>query len=117
MKSILVVDDSRVSRKILINMLEHSGYTVAGEAIDGKDGVEQYKKLRPDVVTMDITMPQMNGMESLKLIKEFDPEAKVIIITAAGQLEKRELAKEYGAAGFVTKPYDNKEILDAIANC
>ena len=117
MKSILIVDDSRVSRKILKNMLEHSGYSVAAEAIDGKEGVELYKKLKPDVVTMDITMPEMNGMEALKLIKEFDPDAKVIIITAAGQLEKREEAKACGAAVFVTKPYDNQEILDAIERC
>ena len=117
MKSILVVDDSRVSRKILINMLEKSGYSIAGEAIDGNDGIAQYKKLKPDVVTMDITMPELNGIEALKQIKEFDPDAKVIIITAAGQLEKRALAKENGAVAFVTKPYDNKEILDAIERC
>ena len=117
MKSILVVDDSRVSRKILINMLEKSGYSIAGEAIDGNDGIAQYKKLKPDVVTMDITMPELNGMEALKQIKEYDPDAKVIIITAAGQLEKRALAKENGAFAFVTKPYDNKEILDAIEKC
>ncbi len=116
MKSILIVDDSRVSRKILKNMLEQNGYTIAGEAANGKEGVELYKQLKPDIVTMDITMPEMNGLESLKLIKEFDPDAKIVIITAAGQLEKRELAIEYGASGYVTKPYENQEILDAIAN-
>lgn len=116
MKSILIVDDSRVSRRILKNMLELSGYTIAGEATNGKEGVELYKKIKPDIVTMDITMPEMNGLESLKLIKEFDPEAKIIIITAAGQVEKRDQAIEYGASGFVTKPYENQEILDAIEN-
>ena len=70
MKSVLIVDDSRVSRKMLRNMLEVTGFTVAGEAINGKEGFDLYKRLSPDVVTMDITMPEMNGIESLKLIKE-----------------------------------------------
>ena len=117
MKRVLIVDDSRVSRKILRNMLEVTGFEVAGEAIDGKEGFEFYKRLSPDVVTMDITMPGMNGLDSLKLIKEYDPDAKVIIITAAGQNEKKDDAKTLGAVAFVTKPYDNKEIIDAINNC
>ncbi len=117
MKSVLVVDDSSVSRRLLVNMLEVKGYTVAGEAIDGKEGFELYKKLKPDVVTMDITMPEMNGLESLKLIKEFDPDAKVIILSAAGQNEKRAEAEALGACEFVTKPYQNKDILSAIERC
>ena len=114
MKSVLIVDDSRVSRRMLRNMLESVGFSVAGEAINGKEGFELYKKLSPDVVTMDITMPEMNGIDSLKLMKEYDPDAKVIIITAAGQNEKRAEAEENGADAFVTKPYDNKEIIDTI---
>ena len=117
MKSVLIVDDSRVSRKLLINLLEHSGYEIAGEAINGKEGIELYKKLSPDVVTMDITMPEMNGMECLRLIREYDPEAKIILITAAGQLEKQQEAEAAGAVGFITKPYNNQEILDAISKC
>ena len=117
MKSVLIVDDSRVSRRILRNMLEVVGFEVAGEAINGKEGLEQYKKLSPDVVTMDITMPEMNGIDALKLIREYDPEAKIIIITAAGQDEKRDEAIRSGATAFVTKPYDNQKIIDAINNC
>ncbi len=117
MKSVLIVDDSKVSRKMLVNLLEHSGYQVVSEAINGKEGIELYKKFSPDVVTMDITMPEMNGIECLKLIREFDPEAKIILITASGQLEKRQEAEDAGAAAFITKPYDNQEILDAISKC
>ena len=117
MKSVLIVDDSIVSRKMLINLVEHAGYSVAAEAINGREAVELYKKLRPDVVTMDITMPEMNGIDSMKLIREFDPDAKVILITAAGQMEKRQEAFDNGASGFITKPYENQDILDAIAKC
>ena len=117
MKSVLIVDDSVVSRKILAKLIESSGYTVASQAINGKEALELYKKLSPDVVTMDITMPEMNGMDALKMIRDYDPDAKVILITAAGQIEKKELAMEYGAAAFITKPYDNQDILDAIEKC
>lgn len=117
MKSVLIVDDSIVSRKMLSKLVESNGYQVAAHAINGKEAVELYKKLSPDVVTMDITMPEMNGMESMKLIKEYDPDAKIILITAAGQLEKREEAERIGASGFVTKPYDNQDIIDAIKRC
>ncbi len=116
MKKILIVDDSRVSRKMLGNMLEKSGFEVAAEAINGKEGYELYTKLDPDVVLMDITMPEMNGLESMKLILDKNPDAKVIIISAAGQVEKRVEAMNLGAAAFITKPYSNQEIIDAI-NC
>lgn len=116
MKKILIVDDSRVSRKMLGNMLEKSGFEVVAEAINGKEGYELFAKLEPDVVLMDITMPKMNGLESMKLILDKDPDAKVIIISAAGQMEKREEAMSLGAAAFITKPYLNQDIIDAI-NC
>ena len=117
MKSVLIVDDSRVSRRMLKNMFEVSGFEVAGEAINGKEGYEQYIKLSPDVVAMDITMPEMDGIEALKLIKEYDRDAKVIIISAAGQKDKVEEASRAGAVAFITKPYDNKDIIDAINRC
>ncbi len=117
MKSVLIVDDSIVSRKMLAKLIESSGYSVASQAINGKEALELYKKLSPDVVTMDITMPEMNGIDALKMIREYDPQAKVVLITAAGQIEKKEQAMEYGATAFITKPYDNQDILDAIAKC
>ena len=115
-KKILIVDDSRVSRKMLGKMLEKSGFEVVAEAINGKEGYELFAKLEPDVVLMDITMPKMNGLESMKLILDKDPDAKIIIISAAGQVEKREEAMSLGAMAFITKPYSNQDIIDAI-NC
>ncbi len=117
MKRILIVDDSRVSRKMLSNMLEKSGFEVVAEAINGREGYELYEKLTPDVVLMDITMPEMNGLDSMKLIMEHDPDAKVIIISAAGQTEKKEEAMSAGATAFITKPYSNQEIIDTINYC
>ncbi len=117
MKRILIVDDSIVSRKMLRKLFETEGFEVAGEAINGKEGYEQFIKLSPDVVTMDITMPEMNGIESMRLIKEHDPNAKIILLTAAGQLEKKAEADELGAVAYLTKPYDNQDIISAINNC
>ncbi len=116
-KRILIVDDSRVSRKILKNMLEANGYEVVGEAVNGKEGVELFEKLSPDIITMDITMPELNGIEALKQIREQSDSVKVVIITAAGQKEKRIEAQECGANEFVTKPYVKGEILDAVNRC
>ena len=117
MKNILIVDDSTVSRRILKNMFEVVGHTVVGEALNGKEGYDLYVKLSPDVVTMDITMPEMNGLDALKHIKEHDPDAKVIILSAAGQQEKKEEAQKLGATEFITKPYEKRTILEAIERC
>lgn len=117
MKTILIVDDSVVSRRILKNMFEVAGYLVVGEAINGKDGYDQYVKLSPDVVTMDVTMPEMNGLDSIRLIKKYNPEAKIIVISAAGQNEMIEEAKSLGVDEFVTKPYDKEIIVAALNRC
>ena len=85
MKSVLIVDDSRTSRRILRDILERAGYNIIGEAVDGREGYDEYVKLDPDIVTMDITMPVVDGLECLKLIKKSDPNAKVVMITAAAR--------------------------------
>ena len=117
MKTVLIVDDSRTSRRILRDILEKAGYEVVGEAVNGQDGVDQYVKLGPDVVTMDITMPQVDGLESLKLIRKFNPNAKVIMITAAGQKEKMVEAVKYGAIEFIAKPFMESSVLEALKHC
>ena len=91
MARILVVDDSRTSRRLLMDMFQKAGHTVVGEAVNGQDGVDQYEKLRPDVVTMDITMPVMDGIASLRLIRKLDPEACVIMLTRS---EERRVGNE-----------------------
>ncbi len=117
MKTVLIVDDSRTSRRILRDILEKAGFEVVGEAVNGQDGFDQYVKLGPDVVTMDITMPQVDGLESLKLIRKFNPNAKVIMITAAGQKEKMVEAVKYGAVEFIAKPFMESSVLEALKHC
>lgn len=108
--TVLVVDDSKTSRKILTDVLTGMGLEVIGEAVNGEDGFIKYKELRPDIVTMDITMPVMNGLESLLLIKHEDENAKVVMITAAGQKNNLMQAVKAGAEEFLTKPLEEEEI-------
>lgn len=115
MANVLIVDDSRTSRRILRNIVESNGHVVVGEAENGEIGYLKYKELRPDIVTMDITMPNMDGIESLSLIKKEDENAKVIMITAAGQKEKMVEALKRGADEFITKPFDQNEIIGILS--
>ena len=114
MAKILIVDDSRTSRKILREILEDAGHTIIGEAVDGEDGYIKYQELKPDVVTLDITMPKLDGIEALQLIRKFDENAKAIMITAAGQKDKMVRAVKDGAAEFITKPYEASDVLKVI---
>ena len=114
MANIMIVDDSRTSRKILKQILEDSGHTVEGEAVDGEEGYLKYKELKPDLVTLDITMPKLDGLEALQLIKKCNENAKVVMITAAGQKEKMIQAIKYGAAEFIAKPYDEEDVKQVI---
>lgn len=114
MAKVLIVDDSRTSRKILRGILEGYGYEVIAEAENGEEGYLKYKEKAPDVVTMDITMPKMDGIECLKIIKHADAEAKIIMVTAAGQKDKMMEAIKNGASEFVTKPFDKEEIKKAL---
>ncbi len=106
MAKILIVDDSRTSRKILKGILESAGYEVIGEATNGQEGYDSYVALKPDVITMDITMPVLDGIEALKKIKGDYPEAKVVMVTAAGQKTKMVEAVQSGADEFVPKPFE-----------
>jgi len=114
MATVLIVDDSRTSRRILKNLLEKNGFNVVGDAENGEAGYMKYKELKPDIVTMDITMPDMDGIESLSLIKREDENAKVVMITAAGQKEKMVTALKRGADEFITKPFDEAEIVSVL---
>lgn len=114
MSSIMIVDDSKTSRSILRNILTEHGYEVVAEAENGQEGYEKYCELKPDFVTLDITMPVMDGIETLVKIKEFDPNSKVIMVTAAGQKGKMLEAIKLGAAEFVTKPFETDQIINII---
>ena len=110
MASVLIVDDSRTSRRMLTNILEKFGHEVVGEAKNGEEGVQKYIELKPDIVTLDITMPVMDGLGALDGIIEADPEANVIMVTAAGQKEKMVEAIKRGALEFMQKPFDPDQI-------
>ena len=114
MATVLIVDDSKTSRKILRALLEENGFEVIGEAENGEIGYIKYKELQPDLVTMDITIPNMDGIESLSLIKKANADAKVVMITAAGQESKMVTALKRGADEFITKPFQKKEVIDAL---
>ncbi|MBR1865865.1 MAG: response regulator [Lachnospiraceae bacterium] len=114
MAKILIVDDSRTSRKILKGILEGAGYEIVGEATNGQEGYEKYGELKPDMITMDVTMPVLDGIEALKKIKADYPEAKVVMVTAAGQKTKMVEAVQNGADEFVSKPFDPEQLKSII---
>lgn len=114
MAKILIVDDSKTSRKILRGILEENGHQVIGEAVNGEESIQKYMDLKPDITTMDITMPVMDGLEALKKIMDYDKNAKVVMVTAAGQKAKMVDAIKYGAAEFLAKPFEADQIIDII---
>lgn len=113
-KRIVIVDDSTMSRKILRDLFEEAGLKVVAEAADGIEGVLAYKQYGPDLITLDITMPNMDGVHALKEIKNYDRDAKAIMITAAGQEKMVIDALKNGADKFITKPFDKDEVLKTV---
>ncbi len=114
MARVLIVDDSRTSRKMLRELLEGMGHEIVDEAVNGEEGFVKYKDINPDLVTLDITMPVLDGIQALQLIKKYNPEARAVMITAAGQRDKMISAVKYGAAEFITKPYEREEVAKII---
>lgn len=113
-KKILIVDDAAFMRIKLRDILEKNDYEVAGEAENGLEAIEKYKELQPDIVTMDITMPELDGVEALKEIKEIDPEAKVLMCSAMGQQTMVMDAIRAGALDFIVKPFDTERVIKAL---
>lgn len=112
-KTVLIVDDTAFMRKMLGDMLKKNGYEVIGEAANGVEAVEQYQELNPDIVTMDITMPEKNGIEALTDIIALNPEAVVIMCSAMGQQNMVQQALEAGAKDFIIKPFKPDRVLEA----
>ncbi len=115
MKRVLIVDDAAFMRVSIRNIVSKNGYEVAGEAENGAVAVQKYAELHPDIVTMDITMPEMNGLEALIAIRKADPGAKVIMVSALGQESMVRDAVMAGAKGFVVKPFKEETITAALA--
>lgn len=114
MKKVLIVDDAIFMRLTIKKLLDNSNYEVIGEAANGAIAVELYKELQPDFVTMDITMPEMTGIEALKKIKAFDPNAKVIMVTALGQEGMVREAIMSGAKNYLVKPFTGERLLEVL---
>ena len=113
-KRILIVDDAAFMRMMIKNIITKNGYEVIGEAENGQVAVELYKQHKPDLVTMDITMPEMNGIEGVKAICGIDPDANIIMCSAMGQQAMVMEAIQAGAKDFVVKPFQQDRILQAI---
>ena len=114
MKRVLIVDDAAFVRLAMRTILEKNGYEVVGEASDGKIAVTQYMELKPDFVTLDITMPNMDGIEALKAIRNFDKNAVVIMVSALGQERHIKEAIINGAQYFLVKPFKEENVIETI---
>lgn len=116
MIKVLIVDDAAFMRMAIRKVLEKNGFEVVGEAENGEVGIEKYKQCNPDVVTMDITMPEMTGIEALKEIRKFDSNAKVVMVSAMGQEALVREAILSGAKSFIVKPYKEEHIVQTLNN-
>lgn len=115
MKRVLIVDDAAFMRMTIKNMLSNYEYEIVGEAENGLEAVEKYKELSPDIVTMDITMPELDGIQALRMIKKINSAASVVMVSALGQESKMKEAIIYGAKGFIVKPFKEEILLGALS--
>jgi two-component system chemotaxis response regulator CheY len=115
-KKILIVDDSPLIHNLIKRAVEKSGNIVCGDAKNGKEGLELYKKLLPDVTFMDINMPVMDGIEAVRKIREISAYAVIIMLTAVGDEETIKIATEIGVSAFLNKPFDDYKLISALAN-
>lgn len=115
-KGILIVDDAAFMRMMIKGILNKNGFDIAGEAANGYEAVDMYKELNPAVVTMDITMPEMNGIEALKQILEYDKSAVVLMCSAMGQQQMVLESLQSGAKDFIVKPFQEDRVVKAIRN-
>ncbi|QQE79269.1 response regulator [Alicyclobacillus sp. SO9] len=114
MANVLIVDDAAFMRMMMKNMLEKNGFTVVGEAANGNEALEQFKALNPDIVTLDITMPEKDGLTALKEIRQLDPNSKIIMASAMGQQNMVIEAVQAGAVDFVVKPFEESRVVEAL---
>ncbi|HCM90952.1 MAG: response regulator [Lachnospiraceae bacterium] len=113
-KNILISDDAAFMRMMIKDILTKNGYNVIGEAENGARAVEKYNELKPDLVLMDITMPEMDGIQALKKIKENDPSALVIMCSAMGQQAMVIESIQAGAKDFIVKPFQADRVIEAV---
>jgi two-component system chemotaxis response regulator CheY len=115
MKRLLVVDDALFMRKMICGVAAEAGWEVVGEAGDGVEAVALYERLRPDLVTMDLVMPVMGGLEAMRQIRDRDPDARVVVVTALDQKQALMDSIRDGAIDFIVKPFERQRILNLLA--
>jgi len=115
-KTVLVVDDAAFMRMMIRDILSGEGFVIH-EAVNGRDAVEKYAEVKPDLVTMDITMPEMSGLEALRAIRESDSRARILMVSAMGQQKMIVEALESGAMDFLVKPFQPAKVLETVNKC
>ena len=113
-KRVVLCDDAAFMRMMLKNLLTEGGFEVVGEASNGAEGVNKYKECNPDIVLMDITMPEMDGIQALKEIKAADPNATVVMCSAMGQQAMVVESIQAGAKDFIVKPFDKDKVIETV---
>jgi two-component system chemotaxis response regulator CheY len=111
-KRILIVDDAMIMRMRIKELAKEAGWEVVGEAVNGEEAVAKYRELKPDLVTMDIVMPILDGVEALRNIRQADTKARVIMVSAVDQKEKLTECIRLGAIDFIVKPFDKASLLE-----
>lgn len=114
MGRVLIIDDAMFMRKSLSLILEKNGFEAVGEAENGQAGIKKYIELKPDLVTMDITMPVMDGITALKELKKIDPQVKVVMVSAMGQEAYVREAVIQGARSFIVKPFTETQVIKVL---
>ena len=109
-KRLLVVDDALIMRAMIKDIARQAGWEIAGEATNGREGLERYRELRPDLVTLDIVMPEMDGVEALRQLRQEQPPAEVVMVSAIDQKEKLSECIRLGARDFIVKPFDRDHL-------
>lgn len=115
MKKLLIVDDSNVIRSKIARSLSRFGIEIVGLVANGKDAITRFKVTRPDVVTMDLTMPEMDGLECIRAITAFDPKVRILVVSALADKATAIQALKEGAQGFLCKPFTDEELTEAIS--
>ncbi len=114
-KRVLIVDDAQFTRNILKNIMSKTGYVeIVGEASNGKEGIELFKKLKPDMITMDLVMPEKGGIETIEEILKIDSNALIVVVSALGQEALVLEAAKKGAKDFIQKPFKTEQIIEVL---
>lgn len=113
-KTLLVTDDAMIMRELIKDAAQEAGWTIAGEATNGQEAIDRYAECHPDAVTLDMVMPEFDGMHALRGIMEHNPNAKVLVVSALDQEQSLKDAIQLGAADFIVKPFDSAQVVSAL---